>query len=133
MIAPLEEALEDSVLLCTFRGFSGGEDGDLAVIELVLSTEASIDASATLMDMAAEAEAGIEPEIDEFTIDLALECEGELLWDPSRGVFSTFELEGEATIDIYLVATVEAGGMGAIEVEGEAEMGLEIAISATAE
>jgi hypothetical protein len=133
-LGPIQEALDDAIVECTFRGLSGGADGDLAVIGLSLSADVSIDAADKLMEqIEAQGDGEMEPDIGEFTIDLALECSGELLWNPRRGVFSTFELDGEATIDVYLVADVQAGGMGAMEIEGEAELGLEMAISAKAE
>jgi hypothetical protein len=132
-LGPLEEALNESILQCTFRGFSGGEDGDLATIALSLSTDASIDAADTLMESMGQEEIEVDADISEFTVDITLECTGELVWNMKRGVFSTFELEGDATIDIYLVADVEAGGMGAMEIEGEAELGLEMSITASAE
>lgn len=130
LIAPLREAMEETMLELTFVGLRGGDGGELALIELSFSSEVSIDISDVLAERMADQDE-VEADVDAFTLDLYLDLEGELLWDLAKGRFSSFEIDGDLAVDMYAEATMRMGGPDSIPIEVEGELSGEISIEGT--
>lgn len=130
ILEPMQEALAEATVACRFAGMRDGRP----VIAFDVSADFGFDASDAIMQSIAESgQTDFEPDVAEFAVDISFECAGELLWNLELGVFETFELNGEALIDVYADAEVDFGGMGAMPIEAEAELSLEMSIEASAE
>ncbi len=125
----LRTSMEEAIIECKFAGLSGDDEGELAVISYTLNAEVSLDLGDVLAEQMDEASEQMEMEMDEFTVDLSLELEGELLWNVKAGRFSSYEIKGEVALDGYMTMTM---GGGQMELEGEAEASAEFVVEGEA-
>ena len=131
MGAQMEEALEDFVVECTYKG--DDEDGGV-VIGLEYEGELSMDLSDLAMQALEMQDMG-EMEMDAditISMDFELEGEGMLTWDMKAGHAKAFEMSAELIMLLDASADIEAMGEShtaeaTVEVSGEMawEMGVE--------
>lgn len=125
LMPQVEDALEDFVVECTYKG---EDDDGGAQIEIAFEGELSLDFSELIM-AAIEMQdmGGLEFDADiTLTIDLELEGKGMLTWDAEAGRASAFELATDVMVLVDGAADVEAAGEAhtaeiTLELSGELE------------
>ena len=131
MLEPLEEALAESVLVCTLKELRSDGEGSLAIIGVAMESDLSVDLAGALADMIAE-EAEFEGDVLEFSFDVYMELTGELVWNMTKGHFDTFEMSGDLALDLYADVELDLEGMS-LPMELEGEITGELSLEATAE
>jgi hypothetical protein len=119
----MEEALEDFVVECTYKG--DDEDGG-AVISLEYEGELSMDLSDLAMQALEMQDMGeMEMDMDiTISMDFELEGEGQMTWDMKAGRAKAFEMSAELIMLLDASADIEAmgeshSGEATVEVSGE--------------
>jgi hypothetical protein len=124
LLPQLEELLDDFEAQCEYTGRRDVDGHDCAVIKLDIACDGTIDLRELIL-RAAESEIGDEqgvtPNIDDASIAVDLQGEGELLWDLAAGHARAFELEAEIELDFSLDASIDAEGQS-FSVSGSAEL-----------
>jgi len=105
----LEGLPEDLEMHCEYRGQREEAGVTVGVIGLSIEGSGSLELASVLAD---EISLGDEvtPEIDQATLELGLEGDGELLWDLEGGHMHSISLEAELDIELIVSATIEAQG-----------------------
>lgn len=117
-----EDLLEGSAT-GKYVGIRDIEGVKVAVIEL----EVEIDASADMAELAAESMGeeipeGIEMDIDHVDVQMSYEGTGELLWNMSKGVIHSLELNADMSMNMDMGMNISMGG-------NEMAMTMEMAMS----
>jgi hypothetical protein len=130
MGSQMEEALEDFVVECTYKG--DDEDGG-AVIAFEYKGELSLDLSDLAMEALEMQDMG-EVEMDAditLSMDFELEGEGLMTWDMKAGHVKGFEMNAEVIMLMDASADIEAMGeshTGEASVEVSGEMAWEMSV-----
>lgn len=129
LLEAFEEALEEAIIECEFTGMSGEGETESAIIAFSLVADLSIDAADAVASQMDANEMEMEMDLEELTIEFAIELEGELLWNVRGGHFHSYEVGGDLTVDAYMIMAL---GGGQMEMEGEAEASVEIEVEGSA-
>jgi hypothetical protein len=105
--AGLAKAIEESKVSCKYRGSRDEGGVHVAVIGFKLTGKGKVDLSKAVESLTEDEE--VKPEVD-ATATLALEGEGELLWDLSAGRVHMFGMQLEADIDLDMKAEADVEG-----------------------
>ena len=109
LLPQLEDALEDFIVECTYKGED--EDGG-GLIAFEFEGELSLDFSELMMAaMEMQDMGGMEFDAEiTLTVDIEIEGEGVLTWDNEAGHVRAFELSNELVILVDGMADIEVGG-----------------------
>ncbi len=127
--------IEGSVT-ATLTGFREAGDRQLAVIALAVDIESAKDLTEMSREMMSEMgdslPEGASMEVESFDSELALEGEGELIWDVAGGHFDSFSLSVEMSNTIDSANSMNFSGIEMLQ-EMSLELGGTMTFSATAE
>jgi len=106
--------------------YNGMNDDGMAVIGVTLD----LAGDTNLADMIADAMSNIPdadpaemPSFDDFTVDLALEGEGTLIWDPRSGHVVSFSMSAETEVSLSVAMGMEPQPGMFMEMTGQVSMG----------
>lgn len=128
ILEQLEDLHEGLEMTCEYTGVRDVDGVSAGVIQITMEGSSALDLSAVLGD-AMELPEGADSNIEEATLGVSLEGEGELLWNVEAGHMLSFELESELELELNAVAAVEVQG-NSLDVEGSIALLGEISWSA---
>lgn len=108
-----ERMLESFKTDCEYVGTRDEDGVTVAVIKVRVQADGSIDMAQMIEDLALKQippEVQVEMSIDTAALNMDMTGEGELLWDPKRGLPHSFQLSGDVTLSFELDASVSAEG-----------------------
>jgi len=120
----IEDMLDEEMgqITCTYEGIRELEGVEVGVISLAAEIDESFDLSDLIAEIAESegADMGVEMTIE---IGMAVELEGELLWDMAAGHARSMSFETEATLEFFGEMIIEDFGMDmGAEAEASARM-----------
>jgi len=133
IVPQVEQLMEQLEAHCEYRGRQDADGRSLGLIAVTLSGDGDIDLGGLITSIAETQippEVGVELAIDEATLSISVDAEGELLWDLETGLFRSYEMTAEIEVLGDFAIAADAQGESH-DLEASAEVLGEITWSAT--
>ena len=101
---------------CEYAGLREEDGVTVAVVELTLEGESSLDFATVIAEAVELGEA--EADIENATVEFSLEGAGQLLWNLEEGHMVAYSMEAELEVELVVSASVDVQG-SSLDVEGD--------------
>lgn len=110
ILPQFEAMMEEFQGSCTYLG---RRDGGIGAIRVAVDSQGSVDlvdAIVSLVEAQVPPEAGVEVSVEDASIEIGVEGEGELLWNVEAGTFAGFSMRAE--VEVYIDVAIAADMQG---------------------